>query len=595
VSQQRQFESPSAESPSFFADAYYTPSVKGQQTPALTPVSTSTAILHSRSIKNSPLSPHDPKFHKNIYATSTLPLPPVDPSKRLSSSPNPQDENSRFAQEGLQVDLVGFKKMDPYHLHTPPPGEGPRHPHMQHPHTVHGHPFGQGHDNTNTPIRQQSMNFNGHNLQTPTYQTPFQNNISLSTDMYQYQNGPASAPPVPQARFMWDQSPQMGGFEPRMMPVNQPQFGTPNSMMGHWQTQELSPHNVQGSFPQPSSNGLPNPGHDTDFWLSSSMASQPTGNAFTSDAAFMQPTSGVNPNLLFSFSSPVQTVNPSSVGTLFAPPVIDSASRQPYEQQNRASTQEKELAKKTRQTQQQPPLARAGATLAPNSRPSLQRSNTDSGFRRNKTRSVDSRTAVQLGESISRRESPLKRHSQISLKSIPEATSRSSKLRTRLVIDASGTARTETVLGGDDNTWNRRRSSHLLDDDSSEEDPIFTSQRNSFVFNPDLLRPSKHGRNDSDDEDGGLYKRPLSTASLSSLTARLGSTPLGRKVPMDAHRRASQDYASFLGDLASSSQDTILVNDDDSDTGDAQSALKKLVGGRARRGLYMFSETLASL
>jgi hypothetical protein len=479
--------------------------------------------------------------------------------------------------------------MNPYHLQTPPPGEGHRHQHMQHPHTVHGHPFSQGqsHDNTNTPIRQHSMDFHGQNLQTPTYQTPFQHNLSLATtDMYQYPNGPASAPPIPQARFMWDQSPQIGNFEPRMMPVNQPQFGTPNSMMGHWQTQELSPHNLQGGFPQHSPNGLPNPAHDSDFWLSSSMAGQPTGNAFTSDPSFMQPTSGVNPNLLFSFSSPVQTVNPSSVGALFPPPVIDSASRQPYEQQNRASTQEKELAKKTRQTQQQVPQTRAGATLAPNSRPGLQRSNTDSGFRRNKTRSVDSRTAVQLGESISRRESPLKRHSQISLTSIPETSSRTSKLRTRLVIDASGTARTETVTG-DDNTWSRRRSSQILDDDSSEEDPILTSQRNSFVFNPDLLRPSKHGRTDSDDEDGGLYKRPLSTTSLSSLTARMGSTPLGRKVSMDAHKRASQDYTSFLGDLASSSQDTILGRDEDSDTGDAQSALKKLVGGRARRGLYL--------
>lgn len=476
--------------------------------------------------------------------------------------------------------------MNPYQLQTPPPGEGQRHPHMHHPHTIHNYPFGSTQENTNTPTRQQSMDFNNQNLQTPTYQTPFQHNPSLAADMYQYHNAPASAPPIPQTRYMWDQSPQMVGYDTRMMSVNPPQFGTPNTMLGHWQNQDVATQHLQSGFPQQGPHDLPPPGQDSDFWLSSSMVSQPPQHAFTSETSFIPPTSGVNPNLLFSFSSPVQTINPASVGSLFPPPVIDSASRTPYEQQHRASNQEKEMVKKSRQNQQQIAQARTGATLGPNSRPHLQRSNTDSGFRRNKTRLSDSKTGVQLGESIIRRDSPLKRNSQISLSSIAEAPSRSSKLRTRLVIDASGTARTETVTDEEDNTWGRRRSSHMKDDDSSEDDPILTSQRNSFAFNPDLLRPAKHGRNESDDEDGGLYKRPLSSTSLSSLTSRMGSTPLGRKVSVEPHKRASQDYASFLSDLASTSEDTSLGNDEDSDIGDAQSALKRLVGGRARRGQW---------
>ncbi|KAF2663686.1 hypothetical protein BT63DRAFT_460803 [Microthyrium microscopicum] len=595
---QHPFNTPKAESPTFFVDAYYTPSLKGQTTPVLTPTSATTATFR-RSIKNSPLSPDDPQFHQNITTTSKLPLPPVDPSKRLSSSPNLLDSPADFSKAVRP--LTRTDEMNPYQLQTPPSGEDTRnHRGLAHPSANTSMSFHQTQDPLSTPSRQPPLNFPGNEFPTPTFQTPFQQPLPISTDFHQFrqfQNAPASAPPVPHGRFMWDNSPQMEQFENQMLQTSQPQFAGNNTMMDemrNWQHQEVPQQAVHSNFIHQQS---PTPVQDGQILEAFSYMTDNGGHAHSTLTARARPSwdpavpPNVNPNLLFSFSSPVQTVNPSSVGAPIPPPIFDPGSRQPYEQQTRESTRERELVKKTRQQkqqqQQQQQHSRTGSSLGPSNRPALQRSNTDSGFRRLKTKSFDARQAVQTAESIQRKSSPLKRLSQASLSSIPESSSRPSRLRTRLIIDDTGTARTETSLDDDDELPSRRTSTHWPgEEDSSEDDPLITSQRNSFVFSSDLLRAPKHARMDSDDEDGGLYKRPLSSTSLSSLTSRMNATPLGRKVSMEAHRRSSQEsFSSSLADqLAGSSQDTIMAPDgDDSDTGDAQSALKKLVGGRVRR------------
>jgi len=578
------FNSPKAESPSAFADAFYTPSITGQCSPDLTPVSTHQPTFHPFISRNSPLSPDDPKFHCNVSSVSQLPLPPVDPSKRLSSSPNPQLSES----ESRTPDNPGSAKsdaMNPFQLQTPPHGDERGHLDPQQ-HHQHGH--------VSTPVRQ-TLQFQGNTFNTPTLQPPFPNTgLQISPDMYNYPSAPASAPPVPHGVFNWDQSPTIGSFDGRMMNSSHSSFASGPPLMGdlqNWHGQNLEQNSMlHRSYAQQSAQ-LSQAQQEPDMWLTSNAPGPQDLSSFSQSPSFPQPTTGVNPNLIFSFSSPPQTINPSHVKPN-PPPSFDPLSRQPYEQQMRESTREREITKKARHEQQ---LHHNRSSSSLSTRPSLQRSNTDSGFRRNKNRAMDTRNsavqALQAAENIPRKPSPLKRLSQVSLSSIPEGAFRL-RPRTRLVIDDSGTARTETVTESDDDAPKRLSFGHWPDEDSSEEDAFISSQRNSLVFSSDLLRPTKHARIDSDDEDGGLYKRPLSSTSLSSLTSRMGATPLGRKISMDARRRLSQEsQSSSLADrdreVASSSQDTILgrVSDDD-DSGDAQNALKKLVGERMRRGSF---------
>jgi hypothetical protein len=431
---------------------------------------------------------------------------------------------------------------------------------------------------------------------------------------------------------MWDQSPQANSFDSPMVDASQHSFISGNPVlddMHSWQGHDLQQEHMQGQFIH-QNEPMANAHQEPDMWLTGTMPAHPLrtnyqATSFSQSPSFPQTTTGVNPNLIFSFSSPIHNVMPSTANAPAPPPNFDPLSRQPYEQQVRESNRERELAQKSRQQQQkeqqqeqqeereqqqqqqqqqeqQQPGSqhnRVSSVVGISNRPALQRSNTDSGFRRNKTRSLDGRSAaiqaVQAAEHIPRKPSPLKRLSQVSLSSIPEGSFRI-RPRTRLIIDDSGTARTETVTDDDDDLPQRRSFGHWADEDSDEEDLLVTSQRNSFILSSDLLRPTKYARLDSDEEEAALHKRPLSSASLNSLTSRMGATPLGRKMSMEARRRLSQEsHSSSIGDreLAASSQDTILgrgdddgEDDDDGDRGDAQNALKKLVGGRSRRGEF---------
>jgi hypothetical protein len=121
--------------------------------------------------------------------------------------------------------------------------------------------------------------------------------------------------------------------------------------------------------------------------------------------------------------------------------------------------------------------------------------------------------------------------------------------------------------------------------ESSDEDPIISSQRNSFVLTSDSIRPGKHARIDSELDQFEVAKRPLSSASLSSLASRFAATPINQRTTHDSSKRMS--HGSITGLMVAendsfSSQETIHADFDND--GDAQNALKRLVEGRLRRG-----------
>ena len=404
----------------------------------------------------------------------------------------------------------------------------------------------------------------------PPFHTPNQHpSMQFSADVFHYPpSGPTSAPPVPNARFSWDQSPQIG-FPSGVM-NGQHTFAGNNSVSPGlvWPSNNPSPVHLQGGFQQPVP--MAPPQQNIDFWMSSQPSnSGPVG--FSQNPSFSSPPSGLNPNILFSFSGAPQTINPSTMNS--GHPASDPAGRQPYEHQARESNRERELAKQSRQVR--PTAAGSATTLQP--RPGLHRSNTDCGPRRNVDRSMESVTAPPA-EPILRKASPVKRHSQAGLSSIPEAGR--PRLRTRLVVDETGTARTQTEPSSDpDEEVTRSRS--FFDDDDSDDDFALPSQRNSFAFPSDLPRAQKHARIDSDPDRFEVSKRPLSSASLASITSRLQVTPIGAK---------SGDYRrSSMGSFISNDGDNFGSRASTDSPSDAQAALKELVKDRKQRQGIVFA------
>jgi hypothetical protein len=427
-----------------------------------------------------------------------------------------------------------------------------------------------------TPIRQAPQILQ----RTPQFHTPVQlTQLQYSPAMFQYPTGPASAPAVGYQRFSWDaQSPSFSFANEAMISSQQDAFGPPHPVspgFAPWQTPSASvgpPHgNLQPSFEQQS--------HAADFWTTPAISSQPS-SSFNETSSFVSTmtTTGVDPSVIFSFSSPQHNDNTSPVRPHITPQKIDTALRQPYEHQMRESNREKELAKKARQTHSRNNTGSASISFG---RPALQRSNTDSGARRQKLGFSETQRASQIIEQIERRPSPLKRHSQLSLSAIPEAAR--SRPKTRLVVDEDGRARTETI-GMTDSPRDHQDGFSGWDEDSSDEEIFTNSQRNSFGLNPDQLqrRSSKHARTGSDLDRFDPNKRPVSSASISSLTSRLESTPLGKRSSKEINYRrfSSGSYSGSLStNIVNSNQDEEMRDDGS----DAQAALKKMMESRTRR------------
>jgi hypothetical protein len=447
--------------------------------------------------------------------------------------------------------------MEGYPQQTPPhPSQSLPHEQQSHPQHIQTTPLHQSRPTFTTPTRQLAAGPSP-NFQTPGFQTPLQPPTwQVSPDAFQYHHpGAAVTPSVPTPHLAWNHTPQM-------QPYAGPLIDSPHSQLGFqhqvqdWSNAQQQVPVQQQSFIQQSP-VMASPSHDGGFWNPPPLPTQNEPNPFVEEPPMMQPSTGVNPNLIFSFSSPIRPVPPMDPQLSSQTPP-DSASRQPYEQQTRESMREKELARKARKD-----------------RPALQRSNTDSGFRKSKGRSMDRSTLGQGLEHVPRRPSPLKRHSQVSLSSIPE-TLRTSRTRTRLVVDETGTARTEIINGEDgESVGNRRSMCQWSDTESSEDDPVLTSQRNSYILSSEPGRPLKHHRLEDEFDAFAAVKRPLSSASLHSL----GSQAYG-----EDHRRAS--YNNILHQA--SSQETVMQDDDDDERGDAQDALRKLIGERIRKGMCYF-------
>ncbi|TID17783.1 hypothetical protein E6O75_ATG10428 [Venturia nashicola] len=613
--QQAPFQTPKFDQPSHFLDAYYTPQITGHQTPVQTPTYHKFTVV-KKSAPPSPLTPNDPSFHINHFKGPHLPLPPVEPAWRLTSSPDPATSSTTLQRSSSAPKLEPKGEMNPFQMQTPPPtrDSSSRRESLNGQQGAPYNPPSVGyHGQASTPTRPPSQQ----SLQTPHFQTSYQSQeLQFSPEIFQY-GGPASAPPMPLVRNPWDQSPAMVDYGNIGMADAQQHLFGPDTSFNHafqeWQLQNMSPmqpqESVQRGFqqqqhhtpsqlqpqlqhqpmPQHTPMQIQQPSQPLDFWSTPAIHSQSTGS-FTQETSSFASTStvtGVNPNMIFSFTSPPpQKSETVSVRPQLTQRMVDTGGRQPYEHQMRESSREKEIAATKRS--KAPIRSSSGSSsiaLPNNGRPNLQRSNTDSGVRRANNRSVDSRRSMQAAEPIVRRSSPLKRNSLLSLQAIPEVQA---KPKMRLVVDENGRARTETVdsLEEEEEPLDSRKSLGLWmdDDDDSDEDAMLISQRNSFAYSSDQLRrrPSKHARTVSDPDRFDPIKRPVSSASMASLTTRLEATPIGKRSSSSSNYLRARP-GSFAGTLSAENIRALQESAVDEEPTDAQGALRKLMEGRRRK------------
>ncbi|KAF2469803.1 uncharacterized protein BDR25DRAFT_227394 [Lindgomyces ingoldianus] len=414
-------------------------------------------------------------------------------------------------------------------------------------------------------------------------QTPFGfPALQFSPDMVQFPStGPMSAPALPHSRLFWDQPSDGSGMDVDM-PISSDPFGpTPHKIDGtlNWQTFH-TPANQMDPQAFQALHGMSSPGPVPSFAANNP---GPTESSHSRPNSFISTSGGVDPSMLFSFSSPGPA---SSFSNPTQPMNVNHEGRQPYETQVRESLRERESAKIVKSQHSRTNTNSSTASFE-NPRPGLQRSNTDSGFRKSRPSSMESKSSGSvLGFHIPRRSSPLKRQSGGSLTSIPEIR----RPRTRLVIDEDGRARTETVpaedhdkqrdtRGGSQKDLRRQYPGLWIDDDSeSEPDEPVTLSRNAS-FNIPQRRTSKHARTDSDGLDrSNSFKMPRPSSGVFEKSSFETLRPVKKGQDNPFRRYSMMDFPTPFSDVKENEDQKMSDS-----AGDALGALKKVVEGRQKR------------
>ncbi|KAI9705713.1 MAG: hypothetical protein M1820_005124 [Bogoriella megaspora] len=569
---------------SHFQDNFTTPSSGGQHTPVQTSnpfdYQSTPAAKPAGSGGQRRISFDDPGFHHNhVTADKGLQLPPVEITRRLSSSPNtpiePQGESQLTQYPGPTLEGLAINNMDPTQMQTPPPTRDSSRRKTQQAYSA----------ALNTPTIASrrtvapSPSVGSHIPSAQIQPSPFA--LQFSPDMYQFSNtGPATAPVYSRTRPMWGQKDVLSSMnvewssafdDPFMMP---PQQSTDQST---WQDLSSPIHN-QPSMPVPHTTSFPETtmAHPASSQWPQQARRDESYSQNTSLVEASPVTTGVNPSLLMSFSG--HHSDPLFPETLEATLGADET-RQPYAQQSQEfkRDQEAEQSVVARQHTRTSTSSSSGS-LRSNFRPGLGRSNTIGGFK-----SVG-RPTISTEDQISRTSSPLKRQSQGTLSSIPERR-KSQRRSVVLTVDANGRASTETKLFPNVNLSEpRQRYPSLWDDSSSdsnsEDDADMTNRYSSTAFERSSERPRPAAN--SDIKDVSAIPRTSSASSnhapwCSHNTSQASSNRVSWG--SNASRRQSDS-------MNSSSQEDIGREDIsrmDNSSGNAHSALREAMEGRVRK------------
>ena len=622
------FQTPKAES-SFYdprvtwntADPYAT-SPNLLKTPQQSSFSTpTTKRSSSTSTLKRPLSGQDleAEIASHVHHPSqhpSLSLPPVEPSRQLSSSPNPgsakrscwaKDQLSKSPGLGLDLD-TGVAMHSASSMQTPPP-------------TSTSASRRKAQQVQVAKLVQQSA-ANGRRTSTPGFPKPndteppksqveaspqqFQS-LQFSPDVFDFPlTGPATAPIYPQHKLFWD---------PQRNDEMNLDFSTdlidPFST-GHDRTLQpyVSAHH-QPSVPQASIlpsflDSSPNTNSSKEYSLTASTVAH--GQISTVSRAISLSKSSsrnklsghvVDPSLLF--SSPGRSSEPLT-GSISSMAALDPETLQPYAYQIQEAKREQALGassrvKKKRGLENDSPAVKAALEALREDgpvRPSVRRSMTDSAITRSSasTQRIDHELSEGAGESqIERCPSPVKQHQRsISRKSHPF------KRRTAvtLTIDPNGRARTETKVivqdrekSSEDGRMDIDHVSGGSDSDSSSDDPelaVTTSHGPSFDFDARPAKQPKLGRfftNSRSHSQKSSYSS-INTASIYSdnlsKPSYVKSKATSNVVSRTSRTQKSTLSTTFIDQEPLSDSESIMNASD----GKAQSELKKVLETRAK-------------
>ncbi|KAI1212908.1 uncharacterized protein F4807DRAFT_304386 [Annulohypoxylon truncatum] len=547
-------------------------------------------------------TPFQPSNHKRPLSTDSIAaeiathvthfspnpnlLPPVDPSRRVPSSPNPlvtgqspTEAGFRNSSQQLSKKLCRDTAQEvKVQTATPPP-------------SAH-----KGQRRLAPKLQADTMQNDGFE-QEFVAGTPQQQHMSsfMSTtpiDMFGYpMSAPAAASSFGDSRMFWDTD--MSGMDLDFSttganvfqtsghrPMSSQDWGKSNEIFQ--ETGAIPPQSQENNQPAKKERALapkpPAPSLDTSVADSSMFSSSFPASA--DDSFAMMNHGGVDPGLLFT-RPPSSNMEPAPFNPMSQPPLMQSFSQPEPEPvtlvakppkrgpgRRTASTKELKTGKKATRVS-------ASSPIKPSDRPGLSRSFSEKITRKpvSETASLPSlapaarpvpqntgRSASQ-GSGPNGRVSPLKNqpHRLPSLSSIPETPAPRTQTSVKFTIDSRGRARAETttiVLDDDDNTPTvvRRRkeqrgkgkswASSEDEESSTDDEPIIIPSRNPSFSLPQPRRPSTHSFHSS--------QRSLSDQSTSSLGIYYNEpNPIDHGGESEAETVMNMASGDNLGDAAS--------------------------------------------
>ncbi|KAI1337937.1 hypothetical protein F5Y15DRAFT_407862 [Xylariaceae sp. FL0016] len=488
--------------------------------------------LHSAETIAAEIAAHVNHFSPN----PNLPLPPVDPARRLQSSPTalpagPSPTNADFQSSAHQEEAKkvrqGTLAEDEAQTATPPPsgrrGERRLAPKLQ-----------TG-NMQNDEFEHEFVAVTPHQQQQQHHMANF---VTTPIDMFGVPlSAPASAPVFTDSRSFWDAD--MSGMDldfttpvanmfpmPGHRPMNSLDWGKSNEIFQ--QTGALPQPAAQPQLPPPSQDNRslpkkeralapkpPKPNVDTsmvDMSMFGASFPTPVDDPF----GMISQAPGVDPGLLFtqppSLGMEPATFDPMTqqplMPGLLAPQPLRIPVTEMKRGQVRRSNSTKEIGKGKRIDR-----ASASSPVKSSSRPGLSRSFSENRGRKQISRAanlpslapaVRPSSQSSSGSRGSGRTSPMKHHNRLSsLTSIPEASPPRPRTSVKFTIDARGRARAETTVIMDDNNEtpralprrrnrsSRSRSWDTSDDESSTDDePIIIPSRNTSFAMPEPRKPA---------------------------------------------------------------------------------------------------------
>ncbi|KAI0834797.1 hypothetical protein F5Y06DRAFT_148358 [Hypoxylon sp. FL0890] len=549
---------------------------------------------HKRPLSTDSLAAEIATHVTHFSPNPNLPLPPVDPSRRLSSSPGALVTGQSPTEAGFRTGLEQLSSQkacrdigqgDKTQTATPPPSTHKGKRRLA--------PKLQTATMQNDGFEQEFVAGTPHQQHMPNY-------MSTPTDLFGYpMSAPAAASSFGDSRMFWDTD--MGGMDldfstasgnvfqtPSHRPMNSIDWGKSNEIFQ--ETGNIPPQSQGNSQPAKKERAIapkpPAPSLDansTDVSMFSSSFPASADDSF----AMMNHNGGVDPGLLFTRppsssmeSAPFNPMSePSLMQSFSQPEPIALVAKAPKRSTIRrsASTKEIDISRKVNR-------ASASSPIKPSDRPGLSRSFSEKISRKpvGKTSTLPNLapatrpTMQNIGRSSSQgsrpngRISPLKSHQHRlpSLTSIPETPTPRTQTSVKFTIDSRGRARAETttiVLDDDEMTPTvvRHRqeqrgkgkswASSEDDDSSTDDEPIIIPSRNTSFALPEPRRLPSHSFHSS--------QRSVSDQSTSSLGI----------------------FYNEPDNDAESEAETVMNATANSNRGDAASELRKVLESRQKR------------